>query len=51
MFDLGEGMTFGSSYRVVQKNEGLRNRDSTVFQFVFSIIISFSKEINALQRN
>ena len=30
MFDRGEGMTFGSSYREVRKIEGLRNRDSTV---------------------
>ena len=30
VFDCGEGTTFGSSYRVVKKNEGSRNQDSTV---------------------
>ena len=30
VFDWGEGTTFASSYREVRKNEGSRNRDSTV---------------------
>ena len=33
VFDRGEGTTFGSSYREVRKNEGSRNRDSTVIVF------------------
>ena len=31
MFGCGEENDFGSSYRAVQKIEGSRNRDSTVF--------------------
>jgi len=31
VFDLGEGTTCVSNYREVRKNEGSRNRDSTVY--------------------
>ena len=38
-FDRGEGTAFGSSYREVQKIEGLRNRDSIVWTFIYSLVI------------
>ena len=40
-------MTFGSSYREVRKNEGSRNRDSTVFQTSFC----FSREFEIVAFN